>query len=667
MFEEKTQLIREIFPDCSEEKIKEILEKFNITIPDNFRVSNKMNIVIGSNGSGKTRFLKAIKEIYELDNSARIMYGYHPSLSDKFCPCTNGELPDFSFYELLYSESATFEDLLKAIELYGPQFISELLLYRSKKEKEYNNEIINQLNADFCKLTGKSIVKQENMIRIMEKDGVLKTIEDALTQFSPGEIMLFYMSIFLAIQKNSINIKRVIILDEPECHLHPKALIEFIKTLVENHKSETIWIATHSLFLIPEFNFENIIYIKDSEIVKRKSTIYRDLISGVLGDAKKTEDFFSSLSKWQYCEFIAECFANPKVIDMSNPEDEQIQLFVRFLQSFKAKEDVELKVLDFGGGSARLGKSLKLIDKIANNISYEIYDPYIENYNAEFILYENLEYISNKYDCVVMMNVLHEIEPSKWKKTFSDVCSLINDNGYLIFVEVSALSVGEMPNKTGYMVLGKDELELLFNNKKCIAEIRIKEKQKSICYAIKKSELTNVTNTNINNAILFLQHHSYEELKKIRKNDVSKTKEIINDIDMRKYAFWTQQYINAKLYNDRNIENKYSKKKSVSLYKKSLSVNEKIEEVRHLLDDEIIVGDTNHIVRSIRSELERGMVFFDVFGCIIGKETSSYWDNILSLEKENYNKRVIANFLKVGALMGDERCEKKFYGYSKYI
>lgn len=168
-----------------------------------------------------------------------------------------------------------------------------------------------------------------------------------------NEILIDIIRKSMAIQKDSER-EKIIILDEPECHLHPKALISFINQLrntIGNHV--TYWIATHSLFMLPEFEFENIVCIKDSVIQQRSSTTYEKLLSDMPGGKDgKIKTFLTSLTYWQYVEFITKCFTSPEVIETVNSEDEQVKLFIQHLQN---NMNQPYRVLDCGGGSADWG------------------------------------------------------------------------------------------------------------------------------------------------------------------------------------------------------------------------------------------------------------------------------------------------------------------------
>ena len=63
---------------------------------------------------------------------------------------------------------------------------------------------------------------------------------------------------------------------------------------------------------------------------------------------------------------------------------------------------------------------------------YEIYEPG-KACNNKFKTYRKIEEISRQYDCVVLMNVLHEIGIREWANTFSAIKKVLKENGYLVF------------------------------------------------------------------------------------------------------------------------------------------------------------------------------------------------------------------------------------------
>lgn len=485
---------------------KERLNEAGIKIPDSFRFSD-VNIVIGKNGAGKTRLLCALKSLYEserMGGSVDLMYGYFPGLSDRWVE-KKADLPEHELREFLDQPDVSFDDFFKEIETQSTDFLNRLLDYHSRRQKQTNENILKKINNFFYPITGKKlIISQENsagiieaslekktgkiqeIFAVLEPDGKIINLEVAMDRFSPGERLLLYMAIFFALRRNGTR-EQIIILDEPETHLHPQALLEFIRTLTKNFPHTTIWIATHSLFLLPEFRFENIVYMENGAVIPKDSSLYETVFTALLGEnSEGTRRFFSSLPFWQYVEFLTECFAAPKVVDTVDSKDEQVLMFVRALEEQRIR-----RVLDCGGGNARLGLSLKAAGVPLE--VYEIYDARPSYTGVEFTVYTHIEDIKNSYDCVVMMNFLHEVEPDDWPELFHSMQALLKPNGNLLFVEVAALTDGEWPNETGYMVLGKKELATLFHATSGLSEMRIRNKQKSIGVLVPRQLLMSVT------------------------------------------------------------------------------------------------------------------------------------------------------------------------------
>lgn len=61
--------------------------------------------------------------------------------------------------------------------------------------------------------------------------GKLPLVE-ALSEFPPGELMLFYLCVFLMVIKRKSKNSVALIINDPELHLHPRALVKMIKILM---------------------------------------------------------------------------------------------------------------------------------------------------------------------------------------------------------------------------------------------------------------------------------------------------------------------------------------------------------------------------------------------------------------------------------------------------
>lgn len=535
-------------------KYNEAFSKYNIYVPENFEFSN-INIIIGPNGAGKTRFLNAIKELYN-DRDVRPIYSFFPALPSHMAPQKHS-MPDYSIIEVPSNENDIgFADFFREIESQFYWTLQTLSNPQSKKDKIEKEKLFNTIKDIFSKFTQKELIRVGRKYSLKTFDNEPLALTDELNRMSPGERVLLYMSVFIALQKKNKK-RQVIILDEPESHLHPKALIAFINLLKEqiNDNNMVCWIATHSLFLIPEFEFKNIVCIKNSQIQNRTSQLYHNMFSDMLGDEDgKVKTFFSSLPYWQYSDFICECFTPPTVIETVNPEDEQVRLFKEYLNG---DEERAFRVLDWGGGRGRLGSSLEAAwAEKRPDFCYEIYEPNPVYKGDKFKVYTDLKDIKGPYDCIVMMNVLHEIDPLKWCDLFSNIHHFLKEDAYVFFVEVKALSQGEMPIEEGYFVLGKSELEILFQNKE-LTDFTLKDnakrEQKSSCIIIPQKSLLNIRKRTILEAIYHLRDRMLDEIEKCR-NTNKTDKPITGGAIGRKYAFLLQQHMNATLFLKQNTK-----------------------------------------------------------------------------------------------------------------
>ena len=148
--------INELFNNVDTKTIDSILKKYGIIIPNNFNFS-RISIIIGTNGSGKTRFLNAVKELC-IENKEKVIYGYFPKLLDTkvSVPITEETLPEATLFEALYDEY-DFEDFLQEIQNQNESFLFDLLNYHSKAQKNRNEKIKTSFSETFSRLTGYSI------------------------------------------------------------------------------------------------------------------------------------------------------------------------------------------------------------------------------------------------------------------------------------------------------------------------------------------------------------------------------------------------------------------------------------------------------------------------------------------------------------------------------
>lgn len=371
-----------------------------------------------------------------------------------------------------------------------------------------------------------------------------------LNLFSPGQKTLFaYAILFFYLDTNSkTNINEcVIIIDEPEKHLHPEAqiaLINALKSIIL--KSGQLWIATHSIHILAHLEYDEILMVKDDEIIPPSRTTPGNSFNDLMGiDDHITEliSFINSISEWAYGNFMLQCFKQPDVIFDINTNDPQFKLFKDFLI-----DKTSIKLLDFGAGKGRIGYTLQEDEDISKKIKYYAFEPDKSNYgllnnvpNLES-LYSDIENIpENNFDCILLCNVLHEINPKEWVNVFINIKKILNDNGYLIIIEDRFLPKGETAHEFGYLILGTNETRILLNSENSL-ELKLNEPELSdriIFNAFKKEEI-NVTEKSVIDSINLLKKNTFNNLKTLKKNN----KDINNG---RRYANETQLYINSQL------------------------------------------------------------------------------------------------------------------------
>lgn len=372
-----------------------------------------------------------------------------------------------------------------------------------------------------------------------------------LKLFSPGQKTLFaYAILFFYLDVNSkTNIREsIIIIDEPEKHLHPEAqitLVNALKSIIE--KTGQLWLATHSVHILSHLNYDEIIMVKDDEIILPSRTTPGKSFNELMGlDTHINEllTFISSISEWAYGNFMVQCFKEPEVIFGKNIDDPQFKLFKEF---FTDKTNIEL--LDFGAGKGRIGYTIAEDEDISKKIIYTAYEPDKGNFellNAipnKKATFSNIDDIpKNSFDCVVLCNVLHEINPKEWLNTLSSIKELLKENGYLLIIEDRYLPKGENAHEFGYLILGTEETNILLGTPS-LAQLKLSDSEyadRIIFNAYSKKEI-NPSNETITNAVKKLKESCFNNIKLIRKKD---NKDISRG---RRYANETQLYINTQL------------------------------------------------------------------------------------------------------------------------
>lgn len=594
--------MKEILKEINENKEKhKLMEKNHIQITRKSDFCD-VNIVIGKNGGGKTRFLHYLKDLIDQNDEYNVIFldcaGYDVNAGKDI------------------SENIIFNDQMPK-EVNGNLFImlrqnlSNVLSKLESMGKIYDlvNAAIDNINGYLKKLLERELYLDLNKKIIYfynSKTGEKREAMQELPYLSPGEqnALIFALAL-LCIRIESR--PTLLLIDEIETHLHPAMLLELYKMIKEGiAKTETVvFIATHSVHLLPKFEFQEICHCSLGVLGDNKGGVYRDLLNEVLlGDDTNgdVELFMASVDEWSYAQFMAECLLPPTVVDRVNSKDEQYLKFRNIVDELP-KQGGKLQVLDFGAGDARIGKCMELECKQTGdtpNVIYHIYDKHTitDDFKSGEFVYgkvykkeEELKKLEGTLDIILLYNVLHEISVEEWYQELNLLISLLNDNGILIFSERKTLSVGEKPyGKSGYLVLGEEETKILFKNFR-VEKISLPEdslsgkNEKTLAFAIRKEgQRPSISSDNVTAALKALEDSTQQII------DDYLLRENPGKIKARDYAFYCQQHMNARIALKilKSSEEEIRKMTLLFLLHSDLPPAEKVRKIyiRSLINDE---------------------------------------------------------------------------------
>ena len=307
------------------------------------------------------------------------------------------------------------------------------------------------------------------------------------SNLSAGQKILLQLCVAIHAQGADLD-GLILILDEPENHLHPSALIDFFNTVNDVLKNGQIWIATHSINLLSQVDTSSIFYMEDNAIEYSGSSPER-VLNGLLGDEEqkiKLRDFIDLPDVLASINFAYQCLFKPEAA-FPQTADKQTSQMVNKIQALR-EGGKKIRVLDYGAGKGRLAEAIYFEEadsekeKIKDWLDYIAFDEYPDDKEwcrkAISKIYGdcNKRYYSairevcadkdrGTVDIIVMCNVLHEIESDKWVSIFkkdSDINQLLKEDGYLLIVEDLEMPKGEKPHENGFLVLGKREIKELF-------------------------------------------------------------------------------------------------------------------------------------------------------------------------------------------------------------
>lgn len=417
--------------------------------------------------------------------------------------------------------------------------------------------------------------KLEKVIEIFLGTKVGRTLDGEATLFgfpmgksnlSDGQKILLQFCIAIYSQETALK-DLILVLDEPENHLHPSVIIETIERIQNCVTNGQIWIATHSIPLLAHFDPSLIWYVEENKI-EHAGKIPEKVLNSLLGgedEVAKLQDFISLPAQYASSRYAFECLFEPNAISTESNDPQSIQIRQDLL---KHSKDGVLRILDYGAGKGRLISNLIDLDeknkeKLIEHIDYIAFDKF--NNDKEYCerslekaygdcsnrYYNDMTSLLSKYDkgsfdVVIMCNVLHEIDPKEWLKLFQKdgvISTLLKETGILLLVEDHQIPIGEKAYQKGFLVLDTPQLKELFKITETDSDFVFKDFRNDgrlKAHQIPKRCLEQIDEKSRLDSLKSMSTNARENILKIRDEDK-------NYKNGKLHGFWTQQFANAQL------------------------------------------------------------------------------------------------------------------------
>lgn len=530
-------------------------------------------LVTGSNGAGKTRLLKIIQNYINSqkvdDNLEEITIEITEDGKNEKLTRDNADkvrIINYSHYDARLQSPNSFSPYVihKAKEILKKCDYEETalnsLLFIEDMAKGYSKEFEDGKKfQDFRR----DVEESFNIILDYNKDQdqlLLFGLDIEKAALSPGQQYLLRMAVACFQNENESGL--IFFMDEPELHLHPKALIEMIEKLRKKFPSSQFWISTHSLSLISYYTImkEDVttLYLDNMKVDLLRSNS-SGLLEGLIGDEENqfaVQQLFGLTDEYACNKFTFECFDDPETVAGKDGKDVEVGLIKLEL----LPNDV---VVDYGAGKGRFLEELCLGGGVGENdgrcgIQYYAYDPdgkdsvlckeVMNKYGStEHNYFNDIEQLKKRIagsaSYVLLVNVLHEIPPNEWVSIFENVRELLKEDGKLLIVERDELMVGEAPYKEGFLMITSKGCKALFKEDSFV-EIRHPLKKYIVKFIIKKEGL-DVNTSKVKACIEAIQKDSLENIQKAKEN---REEERVKKFKIgMKLVFWLHQYANSSL------------------------------------------------------------------------------------------------------------------------
>jgi len=230
------------------------------------------------------------------------------------------------------------------------------------------------------------------------------------SRLSDGQKVVLQLCVSIFSQEKLLS-DVILMMDEPENHLHPSALIDLFdrfKKLVPNGQ---IWIATHSIPLLAYFDSSEIWFVENSKI-SYGGTIPEKVLLSLLGSEEQVEkitDFLGLPAQFASSRYAFESLLRPEAVftNANDPQSVQIAEEIHLIL-----EQTQIRVLDYGAGKGRI---------LANVFDYK------PEFQSEFSL--KIDYIAfDEYDIdkAICEKTIEKVFKSANSRYFNDISNLLS-------------------------------------------------------------------------------------------------------------------------------------------------------------------------------------------------------------------------------------------------
>lgn len=384
---------------------------------------------------------------------------------------------------------------------------------------------------------------------------------------SDGQSILLQIGVALHAQGADLG-GLVLLLDEPECHLHPVAAIEAIARLRAVNTSGQIWIATHCVPLLASLPTSSIWYVDEGGVSwagRQPEIVLEGLLGGPDG-RERMEEFLRLPAQLADSRFAAECLIAPSAVDTRSSDPQAAQLR-EFCELHAPTEHAPLKVLDFGAGHGRLLSAMAERWQGSTGfrvaVDYRAFEPYLDESNA---LHERLEATygsdgkkrlfrrsdelamldAESIDVVVLCNVLHEIPPEDWKSLLGSggvLARLLKKSGCLLILEDMEIPRGEKAHRFGFLLLDTPHLHRLMrsteNDERSIQSAYARDGRLA-AHVVPACQLARTDRDSTVEGLKLLRDTARQNILELRRGEPTSR-------NGRLHALWTQLLANADL------------------------------------------------------------------------------------------------------------------------